>query len=408
MIFTGRATAVSAQSGPEQGGWSGVLDWLNEFYRRVLFLPDQSSSIARRIDHLHYLEITIMFAVGAVIALAVIYFLARYHRSTDHFTSDVLADTEPPQPSPITPRVNASLTFEFGLYAGLFGLFVFFWVIGYRQYIELLVPPANAIEVYVTGKQWVWQFAYSRGPATAGVLYVPAGQPVRIVLTSRDVIHSFFVPQFRIKRDAVPGMYTETWFEAPSPGTYNLLCAELCGVGHSVMRAGVIVLAPRDFQRWLDDRSPLPPEPFPADTAGLSLAERGRLVAVQKGCARCHSVDGSAATGPTWRNLYGSWEMLADRRRIFVDAAYITRSMMEPDRDIVAGFENVMPSFMGLISPAETSAIIAYMMSLSDAPVDRMLDSLPGGRRTNPGVVPRPVQGIPAQPPRDLPPRVPR
>lgn len=408
MIITGAGASVSLQSGPEQKGWTGVLDWLNEFYRRILFLPEQSSSIARRIDHLHYLEITIMFAVGAVIALAVILFLARYHRSTNHFTGDVLNDAEPPQPSPITPRVNASLTFEFGLYAGLFGLFVFFWAIGYRQYVALLVPPANAIDVYVTGKQWVWQFAYPRGPATAGVLYVPAGQPVRIVLTSRDVIHSFFVPQFRIKRDAVPGMYTETWFEAPNPGTYNLLCAELCGVGHSVMRAGVIVLAPRDFQRWIDNRAPLSPETTAADTAGLSLAERGRLVAVQKGCARCHSIDGSAATGPTWRNLYGSWEMLGDRSRVFVDAAYITRSMMEPERDIVAGFENVMPSFMGLISPAETSAIIAYMMSLSSAPVDRMLDSLPGERRPNPAALRDLAPGLPSKPPRDLPLRVPR
>jgi len=384
MIVTHTLSAVF-QAGPHQRGWADVLESVNEFYRRVLFLPEQASTVAAQIDHLHYLEITVMFAAAGAIALAVIIFLARYHHAGNHTHIDLLDEGDTRDPTLATPHVNAPLVLEFGLYAGLFGLFVLFWVLGYRQYVELLVPPTKAIDIFVTGKQWVWQFAYPQGPATAGILYVPAGQPVRIVLTSRDVIHSFFVPQFRVKRDAVPGMYTETWFEASRPGTYNVLCAELCGVGHSVMRAGVIVLDPQDFQRWLEGRSQFGADV--PDTTGASLAQRGRIMAIQKGCARCHSVDGSRATGPTWRNLYGSWEVLEGGQRVFVDEAYITRSMMEPGRDIVAGFPNVMPSFMGLVAPGEVSALVAYMRSLSDAPVDRATDSLPGERGPNPASV---------------------
>lgn len=387
------------QGNPRARGWGDLLDGLNEFYRKILFLPEQASTVARPIDQLHYLEITVMFLVGAVIAAAVVFFLARYHHRDGSHAQDLLAGNNAwaGENTPgLTPHVTAPLAYEIGLYSGLFGLFVFFWVIGYRQYVGMLVPPAGAIDVFVTARQWVWQFAYQQGPATAGILYVPAGQPVRLVITSRDVIHSFFVPQFRIKRDAVPGLYTETWFEATRPGTYNVLCAELCGVGHSVMRAGVIVLDAAEFERWLGGRPQAAAEQ-PLATGASALAERGRLVAVQKGCLRCHSIDGSSSAGPTWRDLFGSWELLANSQRVFVDESYITRSMMEPDRDLVEGFPNIMPSFMGLVSPAEVSALIAYMRALSDAPGERQRDGRPGEQRADPaqirGVAPA---GVPA------------
>mgnify|MGYP001239093268 FL=1 len=266
-----------------------------------------------------------------------------------------------------------------GLYLGLFGLFILFWGIGFRQFVNMSVPPDDAIDVYVTAKQWMWKFSYPEGRASVGVLYVPAGRPVRLHLTSRDVIHSFFVPEFRIKRDAVPGMYTTAWFEATRPGRFQILCAELCGTGHSMMRGEVVVLREMDFMAWLDDRVPLddrgefaagmPGERDRTEPRGLEaprrLAELGRTAAARHGCLECHTIDGTPHIGPTWLGLYGSRELMEDGEEVVVNPAYITESMMDPQARIVAGFPPVMPSFLGQISPAETAAIIEYMKSLA-------------------------------------------
>lgn len=219
----------------------------------------------------------------------------------------------------------------------------------------------------------MWKFSYPDGPASVGALYVPANRPVRLHLTSRDVIHSFFVPEFRIKRDAVPGMYTMAWFEAVEPGRYPILCAEFCGTGHSMMRGEVVVLRPADYAAWLDGRAPAAAvDAMEAGAPGLEglvrLAELGRDAAARHGCFECHTIDGTPHIGPTWLGLYGSWEMMRDGERIYVNEAYITESMMDPQARIVAGFSPVMPSFLGQISPAETAAIIEYMKSLAGTP----------------------------------------
>lgn len=350
-----------------EGGKSRLadfLDALNEFYREALLLPEQASSIARDVDSLHYFQITVMFGVATLIALTAFLFVLRYRRGPDR---------EP------TPRIVASLPFEVGLYLGLFGLFILFWGIGFRQFVNMSVPPDDAIDVYVTAKQWMWKFSYPEGRASVGVLYVPAGRPVRLHLTSRDVIHSFFVPEFRIKRDAVPGMYTTAWFEATRPGRFQILCAELCGTGHSMMRGEVVVLREVDFMAWLDDRVPLddrgefaagmPGERDRTEPRGLEaprrLAELGRTAAARHGCLECHTIDGTPHIGPTWLGLYGSRELMEDGEEVVVNPAYITESMMDPQARIVAGFPPVMPSFLGQISPAETAAIIEYMKSLA-------------------------------------------
>ncbi|HEX7051825.1 MAG TPA: cytochrome c oxidase subunit II [Longimicrobiales bacterium] len=340
------------------GAWDDFLNALNAFYRRALTLPPQASTIARDIDGLHYFEITIMFAAAGLIAVVALYFVVRYRRR--------------PGRDP-TPRIVAPHWFEMVLYAGLLGLFVLFWVIGFRQYIDLSAPPDSAVDVYVTAKQWMWEFAYPEGPASAGVLYVPAGRPVRLHLTSRDVIHSFFVPDFRIKRDAVPGMYTTAWFQANAPGTHQILCTEMCGVGHSQMLARVVVLRPADFETFLLRRAPAATPTSGRDATpnapparGAPLAVIGRAAAARHGCLGCHSIDGTRRTGPSWLGLFGSTQLMADGERIRVTPAYITESMMDPQRRIVAGYPPVMPSFMGQISPAETAAIIEYMRSLAD------------------------------------------
>lgn len=366
-----------------EGGWRDLVESLNELYRRILMLPEQGSSIARSIDYLHYLEITVMNAVAFVIAFTALYFVVRYRRRPGSATP---------------PRIKPRLSFELGVIAGLFAFFILFWVIGFRQYIELLEAPEDALDVYVVGKQWMWKFTYPEGPASVGILYVPTGRPVRLHLTSRDVIHSFFVPEFRIKRDAVPGIFTTTWFEAVRPGVYQGFCAELCGVGHSRMRAMVVALGPEEYEAWLRSRPPLveerpgavPPnitEPtLLGDLQGLALL--GREVAARHGCLRCHSTDGSAHIGPTWLDLYGARETLADGEQVLVNEAFITRYIMDPDLNRVAGFEPVMPSFMGQITPAEIAAVIEFMKALSTTPGVRGEDGAEGERRQE--FVPRP------------------
>jgi cytochrome c oxidase subunit 2 len=323
---------------------------MNELLRRILALPSQSSSMARDIDHLHYF--VILTTIGGVTLAAVVagVFLFRYRRKT--------------QVIPLTPRVTPPAWLEVGLIAGLLGLFCLWWLIGFTQYRKLQTPPAEAMPVYVTAKQWMWKFAYPAGPTSADALIVPVGRPIKLIMTSRDVIHSFFVPAFRIKQDVIPGRAVTTWFEATEPGAFDILCAEYCGARHSFMRAQVIVLSADDYGRWLDAAQVLPG----AKGDGRGLASAGREVAAQRGCLRCHSIDGSAFIGPTWANAFGRMRRTTDGREVMIDEAYLTQSMMEPGAVIAAGFQPVMPSYQGLLSPAETSALLEYIRSLRDVP----------------------------------------
>src|SRR5690606_3388466 len=198
MIVPATSFALGQGQVEPRHPWDAVGAALTEFYRRALVLPEQASPIASSIDHLHYFQITVMFAVATIIGAGPRLLSLRCRRRT--------ADQ-------VGRRVDVPRTFEVGIYSGLFALFMLFWVVGFRQFTDLELPPDDAIDVYVTAKQWVWKFAYEEGPASVGVLYAPAGRPVRLWITSRDVIHSFFVPAFRIKRDAVPGIYTTIWFE---------------------------------------------------------------------------------------------------------------------------------------------------------------------------------------------------
>jgi cytochrome c oxidase subunit 2 len=264
-----------------------------------------------------------------------------------------------------TPAVHAPMWLEVVVFGGLATLFFVWWVIGFGQYRELQTPPDNAIPIYVTAKQWMWEFAYPTGPTSNEVLAVPVGKPVKLVMTSRDVLHSFYIPAFRIKQDVVPGRAVTTWFEAIEPGTYDIMCTQYCGTRHSYMRAKVVALAPEDYARWLDaSTAPLALQGAKGD--GRALAERGKLVAAEHGCLRCHSIDGTRFIGPTWADSFGSHRTTQAGRDVVVDEAYLTQSMMDPNADVAAGFPAVMPSYQGLLSPADVSAILEYIRSLRD------------------------------------------
>jgi cytochrome c oxidase subunit 2 len=365
-----------------------VLEAVNRVYRTILLLPPQASAMAGYVDALHYFEITIYTVIAILFMGTTTVFLIRYRRrsSVDNDSAEVRA-----------PGLV-------GLYAcGMFGLFFVCWVLGEVQYTRLRTPPAEALDVYVTGKQWTWKFAYTQGGASVDVLYVPVGRPVRLLLTSRDVIHSFWVPAFRIKQDAVPGTYTSMWFSATQAGAYQVMCAQMCGPGHSRMWAQVVALDEGDYAKW---RAGTPPptsrasigllDRLPGDRAPdtpVTPAEEGRVAAATFACLKCHTTDGQPHIGPTWLGLYGSQELLQDGTRVTVDEAYITRSMMDPALQIVHSFKPVMPSYQGLITPADTAAIIEFMKTLRDARQPRVVAPMPA--QPIDGIVIRPREARP-------------
>lgn len=229
---------------------------------------------------------------------------------------------------------------------------------GFKVFLDINTPPANAYEIQVTGQKWKWLFTYPNGYVDEA-LHVPVDQPVRLVMTSEDVIHSFFVPAFRIKKDVVPGRYTKLWFRATKPGKYQVFCAEYCGTGHSDMLTSVEVHEPGGFERWLEAASNL--------LNTLPPAEAGRRLYQTRGCSQCHSTDGTGGIGPTFKDLFGHEVALRGGERVVADENYLRESILEPMSKIVAGFEPVMPTYKGRLKDQEITAILAYIKSLSEA-----------------------------------------
>lgn len=253
---------------------------------------------------------------------------------------------------------------------------IFGW--GYSVYHSMVVPPPNAYEIRVVAKQWLWQFQYDNGRVTIGDLFVPMNRPVKLVMTSQDVLHSFFVPNFRVKQDVVPGMYTSVWFEAKLPGKHQIFCTEYCGTSHSGMLGSVIALNEQQWQAWNSGKQigPIPvagkeltdAEITASKEAGggatISLAAQGKALYQAKGCVACHSTDGSVKVGPSFKGIFGSKAELADGKTVVVDENYIRESIEKPQAKIVKGFQPVMPTFQGLFNETELNALIAYIKSL--------------------------------------------
>jgi cytochrome c oxidase subunit 2 len=325
---------------------------MNELLRRLLDLPPQASTFAYPVDLLHYFVIgTTLLGATFVFALA-LYFLWKGQRHA---------------PGALTTPVPTSGKTELTVIAGLLTIFITFWVVGATQYNAIMTPPPDAIPVYVTAKQWMWKFAYADGRSSIDVLTVPVGRPIKLVMTSRDVIHSFYVPAFRMKHDVVPGRYYAAWFQATAPGTFDIRCAEYCGVSHSGMLGQVRVLSADDYRRWQESATP---------GESQDLAAEGLRVAARRGCLGCHTVDGQPHIGPSFAGLYGSDVALQDGHTAVADDGYLTRSMMEPQADVVAGFQPVMPSYRGILDEPEVAALVELIASLQGRP-----DAAPSSRR---------------------------
>ncbi len=332
------------------------ISWVNEFLRTLLNLPPQATELAKDVDMLHYVvAATTMLGAFGTLAFMVA-FLVRFRKSR-------VGET--------TRRVEVPLVLEVAFVVIPLVIFLAWFQIGFKQYVRLTSPPKDAMDVYAMGKKWMWKFAYPQGPNGLNVLRVPAHRPVRILITSRDVLHAFYVPAFRVKMDAIPGRYTQTWFTATKTGTYPIFCAEYCGTGHSMMLGEVVVMEPEAYDAWIVEESRglrnaanAAGEPNRMEDLVADMATQGKRLAAETGCLKCHTVDGDTHIGPTWLNMYRSTHRMQDGEEVLVDEAYITESMMDPNARQLAGYKLVMPSFLGKLSATETAAIVEYIKSL--------------------------------------------
>lgn len=311
----------------------------------MTWIPEAASNLASKVDGLLLVITFISIFFFVLISAVLIYFAVKYRRRSD--------DEE-------TPYITGNQTLEIIWTVIPSILLILLFVYGFVVYKDMRTPPKDAVDITVTGKQWLWTFEYYNGKKTLNELYVRQNRPVRMVMRGDDVIHSFFVPAFRVKQDLMPGRYTQLWFTPTKIGTFDIFCAEYCGTGHSKMLGKVIVLSPEAYDIWEKGVAVDGGEAV----ASLPPAELGEKLYKGKGCNACHSVDGSVVIGPSFKGLYEREGELEDGASYTADENYIMQSILEPQEQIVKGFQPVMPSFKGILSDAEITAIIAYMKTL--------------------------------------------
>lgn len=301
--------------------------------------PEQASTFAERVDALYYYLLSVSGFFVLLIFALIFYFAVKYRRRSE---------------GEQTPPILGSIPLEVAWIVIPFILVMIMFVWGASLYFTAFSPPANAMEIFVIGKQWMWKVQHPEGRREIDELHVPVGYPVKLTITSQDVIHSFYIPAFRIKMDAVPGRYTSTWFEASKTGTFHLFCAEYCGTAHAGMGGRVVVMKPSEYEQWL--RTGAPED---------SLVAAGGRLFQQLGCSGCHSQN-SIARAPLLDGVYGKPVPLQSGQVVLADESYIRDSILLPQKDVVAGYAPVMPSFQGRISEEELMQIIAYIRFLGE------------------------------------------
>jgi len=305
-------------------------------WQNLPLLPEQASTIAPRVDALFVFVLGVAVFFAGLIFVSIVYLAVKYRRRADAAAPKLIA---------------GSLALELLWTVIPFGLTMVMFVWGALLFVEIQNPPADALEIIAVGKQWMWKMQHPDGHQEINELHVPIGRRIKLTMTSEDVIHSFFVPAFRIKMDVLPGRYTTTWFEATRPGRYRLFCAEFCGTQHSGMIGSVTVLELSEYESWLSGRA-----------VGTSTAKMGESLFQRLGCASCHRPDG-AVPAPSLVGLFGSKVALEGGRTVVADEGYIRESIIDPRAKIVAGYQPVMPTYRGLISEDGILQIIAYLKS---------------------------------------------
>ena len=303
-------------------------------FSNLPFFPEQASTMAKRVDALYGFLVSVSGFFAVLIAVLVVTFAIRYRRRSPG-----------DRPAPI----HGSLRLELLWTVIPFGLAMVMFSWGASVYVSMARPPDDALTVFVVGKQWMWKLQHVEGRREINELHVPVGRAVRLTMTSEDVIHSFFVPAFRIKQDVIPGRYTTAWFEATKPGTYHLFCAEYCGTQHSGMIGQVVVMEPAEYQAWLSGGAPTG-----------SMASKGAALFEQLGCITCHRGD-SGGRGPQLAGVFGKPVRLQTGESVVADESYLRESILNPQAKVVAGFQPIMPTFKGLVSEEGIMQLIAYI-----------------------------------------------
>jgi cytochrome c oxidase subunit 2 len=298
--------------------------------------PDQASTMARQVDALYIYLLLVSGVMTALIFLTVMLLAIKYRRSKGC----------------VAQQIEGSTLLEITWSTIPLFVMMTFFVWGAVIYFQERTPPADATEIYVVAKQWMWKIEHLEGQREINELHVPVGQDIKLIMTSQDVIHSFYVPAFRIKQDVLPGRYTTLWFKATKPGRYHLFCAEYCGTQHSGMGGDIVVMEPQDYAQWMAGGPTAP------------LQDTGKQLFSSLGCSTCHRFD-VQGRGPNLQGVYNKPVLLEDGRTVIADENYVRESILNPTAKIVNGFKPVMPTFQGIVSDEQLNALVAYVKSLS-------------------------------------------
>src|SRR5580698_1733575 len=312
--------------------WQFLVKWLNA---SALF-PREASTIAPYSDALYFFLLLITVIVLVLVAALIFGFSIRYRK----------------EKHPVAIQVEGSTLLEATWTIIPLALFMVAWVWGALLYFRIYNPPTNAMNIYIVGKQWMWKAEHPGGQHEINALHVPTGRPVQLTMISQDVFHSFSIPDFRVKREVIPGRYSTVWFQATDPGTYHIFCTQYCGTLHSGMIGEVTAMTPADYKKWLDQSN-----------SGMSLAQNGERLFASMGCNACHSGN-AAARGPNLAGVYGSKLTLTDGSQVLVNDAYLRDAILSPSQHITAGYAPIMPTYQGQISEDGLIDLVEYIKTL--------------------------------------------
>jgi cytochrome c oxidase subunit II len=312
--------------------WQFLIKWL---HASALF-PAEASTIAPAVDALYFFLLLITVVGMALVGALVVGFSLRYRRERN----------------PVATQVEGSTLLEATWTIIPLALFLVCFVWGALLYFRIYNPPANSMNIYIVGKQWMWKAEHPGGQHEINSLHVPTGRPVQLTMISQDVFHSYSIPEFRVKREVIPGRYTTVWFNATDPGTYHLFCTQYCGTAHSAMIGDVVAMTPEDYEKWAQQ-----------STSGMSLAQNGERLFASMGCNACHNGT-AAARGPNLAGVFGSKLTLTNGSEVLVNEAYLRDAILNPSQHVTAGFAPIMPTYQGQISEDGLIDIVEYLKTL--------------------------------------------
>lgn len=304
----------------------------------IPFIPESASTVSGKVDALYFYLSGVTLFFTLLISGVLTFFVIKYRRRLPY---------EIPRPVAGSHKLETI----WSVIPFLIAMSMFAW--GSQVYFENSRMPKNANEIYVVGKQWMWKIQHSTGQREINELHVPIGRKIKLIMTSEDTIHDFYIPAFRIKADVLPGRYTTQWFEATKPGTYHLFCAEYCGMNHSGMIGSIVVMQQTEFDTWLS-----------GNASQQSPAVAGQQLYQSLGCVSCHGEKGEGGRGPALAGLFGRKVFLTNNQTVTADEAYIRESIENPAAKVVSGFNPIMPTFQGQVTPEQLIQIISFIKSL--------------------------------------------